>query len=268
MHVHFALLAACAAAVAVPARAGVTVKTSGVSGSGSTVTIEGDKVRIEGQPRHGEDERQDVIIFDAATKTMTHLDPAKKTYSVTTEADMRKAGEQMRAQLDKAKAGMTPEQRKKLEALMSKEQAAADAAKQERDVAYQPTGERKTVAGYPCQVYRKVTDGKEREEACLVPWSAGVLKKEDLKPFIAFDSFTRAFMEGAGRPVPRRTGMVAKELERLPGFPAETIVIEPDGKRLETEKLVSMQRGPVSADRFQPPAGYTQVAAPILGGRQ
>ncbi len=248
-----ALAATAAIAALAPARgrAGLVLQLE-ERGHPSKMTLDGKKVRIDGTDGAGH-----VMIFDGDAQRLYQLDPAKKTYSIMTKADTAAVGARIKAALAK----LPPEQR-----------AAAEARKKSADVhvetKYEPTGARSTVAGFPCQTYRIVRGEKEgghNEQGCLIPWSAGAVKKEDLAGLVEFGKFVQSFTTGMGDGGRGRN--FADDLQRSPGFPATVERVEGEERTVQ-HKLVSLQRTSVSADTFEVPAGFAQVDAPALTGRR
>jgi hypothetical protein len=111
----------CAAASTAAAADGVlVVETSTVNGNPRTtqVQIERSRMRTEIAGQNGTSQ---VVIFDGTKQVLYMIDPAAKTYSEMTKADVDAAGAQMgdaMAQMQKALEGMPPAQRAQMEAMM------------------------------------------------------------------------------------------------------------------------------------------------------
>jgi hypothetical protein len=247
------LAAVLGAAAPFAARAGLVV-TMKEGQQKSVFSVDGKKMRIEG----GED-RKHVMIFDGGAQRLYQIDPGEKTWSEVTQADAKAVA----AQLDEMLAKLPPEQRAKAqEAMKQRGEKQAESPTQ-----YEATGKHDKVAGYACDWYRVVRLGKLDEEGCYIPWSAGVVKKDDLAPLIEFGKFMDEFMASAYGKVggDRKPFRIADELARAPGFPALSVHVE-DGKREERHRLETLTRTSVAADQFTVPAGYTKVPHPMLGG--
>ncbi len=111
-------------------------------------------------------------------------------------------------------------------------------------------------------MYRVVEDGSSDEEQCLIPWSAGVVKKGDLEVFNSFASFMSQMFVGTGAEAPKELGEQALgNLTHAPGVPA---------LRLHHGEVVGelkkLERGQLPGDKFAVPAGYTKVGQARLGG--
>jgi hypothetical protein len=246
------------------------MKTGQESERPSRMYLDGNRIRIEQDEADGKSRA--VMIFDAATKTMTHVDTNERTYYQVTADDLRrmvsgakaKAREaiaQARAQLDQ----MPPEQRKQVEAALAQaeaQSAAEPAAKKPLRAPqwrFEKTGKTGSAAGHACEWYRQF-DGVEAEgEGCFAPLTRLGLKVEDFK---VFQALAEAF-----DPVGASRGSqldFAKVLAQAPGFPIIAVETE-DGKRVEHMRLVRISRESIPASTFAPPAGFKRVSMPGMG---
>jgi hypothetical protein len=96
-------------------------------------------------------------------------------------------------------------------------------------------------------------------EVCLIPWSAGVVRKDDFAAMEKAESMIRAISGGMGF----EAGGIRAELDQAPGFPGRTVEIDEDGNRGEEEVLVKVERGSIPPDRFGPPAGFREGPSPF-----
>ncbi len=239
MRIGIAVAALCAAFAAASARAGVTITTQGKDGTRIVMILEGNKIRSE-DPREG----GVISIFDGDARKMVQAMVSQRSYMEMTEADMKA----MKAQMDAAMAQMPPEQRAQMDAMGAKggAKAARPAPK------YARMGKSETVAGHRCEWYRERAEGKVVSEGCYVPWGKGALTREDLAPLKKMSEFFEAFMPGEGS--------VQEDLGAAPGFPA--IHVDMQGSERGAERLVSIERGSVAAEKFRPPPGYTRTERP------
>jgi len=160
---------------------------------------------------------------------------------------------------------MTPEQRKQLDEMMAKmppEQrqrmgtgTGQPPAKQKEQIKWERTGTKQTVAGYSCEGFREIKDGKVDAEGCYIPWSAGAITKADLAPLKKMEQF----MDESGAKSPDRRLSTFARLEEGPGFPGMWRPADSDSKVQQT--VTNIKRGSVSSDKFQVPAGYTKTDA-------
>jgi hypothetical protein len=244
MNPKLAALFLCGALASPAVRAGVTVTLEGKERT-STLYLEGNKARIEERIKDG---RERVTVFDGGRLLM--LDPQEKTYQEMTEADVKALGARMKSQ--KAEARLTAEQRRQTEGVAGGGPSAQAAGEKTRFI---PTGEKRTVAGFRCEVHRELKGAKPEGEGCYIPWGAGAVTTADLTPFERMEKF----ME----PMLGQEGGVAKgitsELASMPGFPAWHVEISEGGARGEEETLRSLKRESVPAEKFALPAGYQRV---------
>jgi hypothetical protein len=267
------LAALCLLAAVPSARAGVVMemKTGQDTEKPTLMYLDGDRLRIEQDD--GEGKARAVMIFDAATRTMTHVDPATRTYYQVTADDVRKmvsgakaksreAIAKARAQLDK----MPAEQRKQVEAALAQAEAQAAATPAEKKpprplrLRFEKLGKSGSAAGHSCDWYRQFDGDQDDGEGCFTPLPRLGLKVDDFKPF---EAIVQVFDTGDGGGRDRLD--FAKVLAQAPGFPIIAAQVE-DGKRRETMRLVRISRESIAASTFAVPSGYKRVAMPGMGG--
>jgi hypothetical protein len=242
------------------ARAAVTIVTQHGDRPAGTVIIDGDHVRID----HPEgDDRANVTLVDAAAKKLVMINDKEKSYIELTDADrqrMKEMIEARRAQMKERLQNVPPDQRERIERMMKERGAMGEPAKEPASK-FEPTGEKKTINGFSCQMYRRLIDGKVREELCAAPWGAGTLQKSDVAALQKFG----AAMEDMG-PMRRQRRNFLADFDQYPGVPISRVPIEPDGKRGEETQIKSITRGAVPASKFAIPAGYTKKDLPMGRG--
>jgi hypothetical protein len=257
--------AALAAALVfpLPAFAGVTIAMQRGGHPTTTLYADGDRLRVDDpgrDPALGPTE----MLLDAVGKRMVIIRERDKTYTEITEADRQRLKAQMdgmRAQMEERMKNMPPEQRQKMEGMMGKLNGAAAVAA--REWKFEPLGQKKSVNGFPCEMYRVMVDGKPQEEDCVSPWSAGLVKKEDFSGLQKFsEEMSRDFAGGSG--APSRGPFMS--FDKAPGIPVSRVPIEADGKRGEEEQVKSVKRGPLAAALFAIPAGFTKKELPMGHG--
>jgi hypothetical protein len=250
------------------ARAAVTVVYQRGSAPVSTVYADGDRARIENPERAA---GSTGVVIDAAAKKIVMLDDRAKTYVEITEEDMKQLrgkAAAMRTQMEERMKSLPPEQRKQMEALMARmgPAGAAQPGKTEPVVwKFEATGQKKTINGMACQMYKVNKDGKLHEEDCISPWSAGLLKKSD---FEGLKKFADQVLGGLGMNAEARGHQVFEGLDQFPGVPISRVVLQADGTRGEEEQVKSITRAPIPASRFAIPSGYTKKdVASMMGAR-
>ena len=157
---------------------------------------------------------------------------------------MRAQMEAMRAQMQDRLKNLPPDQRAKMEAMMGP--GAADPGKA-HDWKFESMGQKKTVNGFSCDMYRVSEDGKVREEQCVSPWSAGLVKKSD---FAGIQQFAESMMNDFGG-AQARSGSIFSRMEKAPGIPISRVAIEDNGQRGEEEQVKSIKRGAIPSSTFE-----------------
>lgn len=236
----FALLSALFCS---PAQAGLLVVMQESDGR-SQMAVEGKKLRLEkaGNPAQ-------IVIFDGDANKYLQLDPQTRTYSEMTRAD----GRAIAARLRETLARLSPEERERAEALLGKPST------NRREEKYQPTGEQQTIAGFHCQVHRKLRDGVVVEEGCYIPWSSGTVTKEDLTGLFLLGQFMDQMLSGTTGTGGGVTDRLYGEWERAPGFPAALTRFLENGLRGKEQRLVSLKRDRIAQEQFTVPVGYSLV---------
>lgn len=231
-------LAAWLLALAAPpaALAGVTVTVETPS-ERRTMYLEGNRFRVDTADREG---NLSVVIFEGDQKRFLIADGKARRYFVMTEADLRKAGMRVERENAARAEGKAPAEGTRRPALPK--------------VAYSPTGEKRTVAGFRCEVYQEKVEGRLEGEGCFIPWSSRAVTRADLAPLEKLLELRRSMAAGPeDRPLKEE-----KLLAGAPGFAAWHVDIA-DGKRGEEELLKSLARGAIPAATFGPPPGFTRV---------
>ena len=243
------------------AHAGVTVALQR-DNKNSVIYLEGNKMRVEGG--RVDASNASLVIYDGDQQKVFLINQEKKTYQELTPQSFRAMFDKAK-KIDEHMANMSPEQRKQLEQMMSKlspEQRKTmegmmgkkSEPSKEPDVKWERTSARQTVAGFPCEGFKELKDGKVEAEGCYIPWSAGAITKADLAPLVKMQDFIKQ----AGSNFPQQGIGAFTKLEQGPGFPGTQVRISASGEREGTESVTSIKRGTISADKFQLPAGYTK----------
>ncbi|HEX2657079.1 MAG TPA: hypothetical protein VHU40_02350, partial [Polyangia bacterium] len=244
------------------AHAAVTIVVQHGKSPPSTIYADGDHLRMDlnhetgaalGKP--GESGSTGFIVIDAAARKMMMVQDRDKTYTEMTEEDMNRAKAQMQAvrgQLAERMKNATPEQRARFEAMMGPAGAAGMGDQKPHEWKFEPLGQKKTVNGFACQMYRGLLDGKPHEEDCISPWSAGLVKRAD---FAGLEKFGESINQGLG--IARGAGGMPL-FHQYPGFPISRVVLDAAGARGEEQQVKSIKQGALAPGLFAAPAGYTQ----------
>ena len=254
--------------------AGVILTTKGSDAKNneeSTIYLEGNKLRVESKRSS---EHPGVFIFDGDSQKMITVDLEKKTYTEITAERMKALSSDAQKRMQEGMAKMTPEQRKQMEAAMA--QMPPEQRKRMQDmmagrtptqdatsnapastIKWERTGNEQKVAGYSCEGYKEIKDGKNAGTGCLIPWNSGAVTKADIAPMMKIQDFVAKAGMGA---MGNQRGL--EELRNSPGFPGVWERIGDDGQGHDRTTLTSVKRTSISADKFQPPAGFTQTELP------
>jgi hypothetical protein len=244
------------------AEAGVTLVMQRGAEQPSTLYVDGDKMRMENP---GAAARATVII-NAATKRMTIVNEADKSYSEITPEDMKRFREQLesrRAQMEEHLKTMPPEQRKRIEEAMGPKMVAGAGPTKLPVLKFERTGEKKTINGFSCDTYHVLEDGTPKEEDCIAPWSSSVLQRSD---FAGLRKFAEDMAKSSGTMSPGGGRQMFEQFDKYPGFPVLRHPLDPGHH--DDEQLKSVKRGPIPAASFTPPAGFTKKDLPMgaMGG--
>jgi len=235
------LLALCLAWAA-PAVAGVRIETKVTADSDrpavdTVVKFQGDNFRVDRLDPTGTFMNGTIFHDDR----MMILDGRSKTYH---EMTLEQLKSQMAA-FEAAEQQMSPEMRKRIQDQMTS--AAA--------YSFKRTSGGDKIAGFACENYQILKDGKENGTACLVPWkSSGVLHKEDLAPMKKFIDQVKSISKLSPGDVE------ISRFDEWPGWPA--LMRAPDGH--ERSRLVKVTRTDIPAKEFDPPADYTAQKLPPM----
>jgi len=189
-----------------------------------------------------------VMIIRMDQEKVYTIDPAKKTYSEMTFADMeafaKKAGDRM-AQMKEQMKNMPPEQRKQMEAMTSMMGGGAEVP-----VEISATGETKTVGGFKCAKYVVKRGGKE----IMTMWAT--------KDLAGFENLRKDWME-FGKRMASLTKMsgLGEAYQKIEGFPMETDM-DMMGKTMTTT-VTKVEKKSTAASEFTVPAGYTKAESPL-----
>ena len=188
-----------------------------------------------------------VMLLRMDQQKIYDVDPAKKTYSEMTFADMeayaKKAGDKM-AQFNEKIKNMPPEQRKQMESLGAMMGGGTDAP-----VEISSTGEKKTVSGFACTKYIMTRGGKELATLWVTKDVAG------------FADLRKDWME-FGKRMATLTNMtgLGEAYQKIDGFPMETNM---DMMGKMTTVVTKVEKKNTPAGEFNVPAGFTKVASPL-----
>lgn len=261
----FTLAAVCAAASTAAAADGVlVVETSTVNGNPRTtqVQIERSRMRTEIAGQNGTSQ---VVIFDGTKQVLYMIDPAAKTYSEMTKADVDAAGAQLgdaMAQMQKALEGMPPAQRAQMEAMMKGRLGGLPGAGGAAPKTEYRRGGTSKVSKWTCDVYEGFQNNAKTGEVCTVSASALGFTATDFEVSRQLVAFMRGLIpQGADQLF--QAGRVQEQgYEGVPVRRVQTIA----GREFVTE-LTSVARQNFPESLFAIPDGFTKTAGALGRGR-
>lgn len=213
-----------------------------------TIYADGKHLRMESPG-----EKESVAILDAEGGKLVVVDDKDKSYTEITEADMKHMAEQLgaaRAQIEQQMDKLSPEQRKQAEKSLG---AMAQDLKglKKWEWKFQSLGQKKTVNGMPCEMYKVTLDGKPHEQDCILPWSSPLLKKTDFSGLESFGKSLNQAFGGQGIPL----------FNEFPGLPISRLPSDGD----EPEQVKSVRQGSPPPGAFAVPPGYTKKPLQLDG---
>jgi hypothetical protein len=250
MRTHALLLAAATAApllLASRAQAAVTLVVQRGADRTDTIALDNDKMRMDNGAK-GES-----FIIDGAGKRTLIIKDREKTWSEITEADSKRFADMMqarRAMMQDRLKQLPPDQRQRMEQMMG---GSLDAPKASHTLKFEKMGQKKSVNGFSCEMYRVLEeDGSTLEEDCIAPWSASVVQKSDFAGLRKYAEEMAKLSSGMGA---GNGHEMFERFDKYPGFPVTRHPLKNGG---EDEQLKSAKRGAIPASTFAAPAGYTK----------
>lgn len=260
-----ALFVVCCAPSPVQAAEGFLIVEKTVTGPTtrtSQIQIEHDRMRAEMTGPAGETQ---VVVFDGPQQVLRIISVDRKAYSEMTKADADRMGAQLAAAMsvmkDKA-ASMPPEQRAKMEALISRLGKAAPAGAPGGRPEYRRAGTDK-VGKWACDKYEGFRNGEKVSEVCTVEPKALGLTEADFdvtKQVGAF--FEKMLPQGVDQIV----GVGKIETQGFAGIPIRRVSYNA-GKVQSTSEVTDVHRDNFAASTYEVPAGF-QKQTMGRGGRQ
>jgi hypothetical protein len=250
-----------AAATASAAQGVLVVETSTANGAPRTsqVQIEPTRMRTEIAGQNGTSQ---VVVFDGGKQILYMIDPAAKTYSEMTKADVDAAGAQLgdaMAQMQKALEGMPPAQRAQMEAMMKGRLGGMGAAAAKTE--YRRGGTSK-VGNWSCDVYESFQNNQKTGEVCTVSASALGFTAADFE----VSRQLAAFMRGL---IPQGADQVFQagrtQDQGYEGIPVRRVTTT--AGRQTVSEITSVARQTFPDSIFAVPDGFTKTASPMSMGR-
>lgn len=249
----FTVLLVCAPLMA--AEQGVTV-TSKVTHDGKPATVtsyfSADHLRWSG----GEGE----VIIDAKAGQMIALDNNKKTYFVTTRADIDSMTAAMKERMNSPEMkraqeqlkNLPPEQRKQMEAMMGS-MFSFDAQK---------VGTSRKIAGYKCDDWVVTMGTMSRTEECLTNELAFAPEAWDM--YHSLQDLSKGMMAAMGS-MGANLEKMQEQARKMKGVPlySKTTVNVMGRQSTSSTEVIDIKRGALPSTAWDIPAGYTKTENPM-----
>lgn len=212
--------------------------------------ISDDHVRMS----HG-DGRETII--DLKSGQMITLDNRKKTYFITTRADMDAFAARMREQMNspemkkaqEAMKNMPAEDRKRMDAMMSA--FSFDVHKE---------GTSRKIAGYSCENWIVKMGRFSTSEECVT----NELKLPE-QVWTLYKNFLDTMRSATG-PMAKNAANMQEQFRKMKGFPlATTTTVDIMGRKsVSTSEVTEVRPGSIPSSAFEIPSGYTKVDNPTI----
>jgi hypothetical protein len=200
----------------------------------------------------GPDGVTNVTIFDSGKQVLYNIDPARKTYTEMTKADVERLGAQLQgatAQIQSQLEKLPPAERAKMEAMM-------------KGVELKPAGMDK-VGRWTCGKFDVILAGQRIGERCTVNLAVLGFTAKDFDVMGQMGAFYSAMGPQMAGQV---TGQSGIDPSGSSDFPVRTVMMTPGGAA--TTELVEAGRQRLPDSLFAVPAGFTRQDLPgALGGR-
>lgn len=195
------------------------------------------------------------VVFDTAASTMTVLDHGQRQFTRIGKAELEQMSEtlnQAMRQVEQAMANVPPEMRAQMQGMIG---GAIPGMGGEPMVKVEDTGVADRVAGHACTIYRTKLQDRVINESCMGTTSVlSELSAADRATLEAAMAMTADMVESLS------SGPLAQFADMTP-FKAGMVplrVTDIDGGQRSTSEFAGIESGPLPADAFAIPAGYTE----------
>lgn len=199
-------------------------------------------------------------IVDLKSGQMTTLDHRKKTYYITTRADMDAFAARMREQMNSPEMkkaqeqmkGMSAEDRRRVDSAMSA--FAFDVHKE---------GTSRKIAGYSCDNWIVKMGQFSKSVECVT--SELKLPERMWTTYKDFLDTMRSAM-GAMGPMARNAANMQEQFKKMKGFPlATTTTVDIMGhKSVTASEVTEVRQGSIPSSAWEIPSGYTKIDNPMM----
>lgn len=206
------------------------------------------------------------MIYNAERQEMIAIDHGAQEYYVIDKEMMNRMASQVSqamAQMKEALAAMPPEQRALAEQMM-KQQMPQPQLEAGPPVDINKTGESGSIAGYDCDYYDVMQDGRRIRDLCVTGWD-DIDEGRDVAAAMMelagfFKSMREAFAGAGGMGVMDRQQEMFAYMRELEGYPVLSRDYDAAGELQTESRLRSAGHVDLSPELFEPPASYRQQA--------
>jgi len=256
------LFAVCSAASPLQAAEGILLAEKTVTGSRtrtSQIQIEHDRMRAEMTGPSGDVQ---VVVFDGPQQVLRIISVDRKAYSEMTKEDADRMGAQVAATMAAMKdkiASLPPEQRAKVEALMSRVGGTAPAGSPGGRPEYRRAGTDK-VGKWACDKYEGFRSGEKVAEVCTVDAKTLGLTEADFEVTKQVGAF---FEKMLPQGIDQIVGVGKIEVQGFAGIPIRRTAYN-GGKVTSVSEVTDVRRESFAASSYDPPAGFQKQ--PLVRG--
>ena len=216
------------------AGADATLIVQGSDGLKSMIQLRGGKGKMSAA---GMDE---YVVYDAASGTITYVEPAQRQYTQISEAELQSglktaAGirETVAPYMADMLAGLPPEQRRMIEQRMGAFPGApAAGSKPQADQVKTVSRGSLMIAGLQCKASGIVKNGRPAAEVCMATAPSGKLSRQDFETLQAMVTFSRSMAGSAGNMLGDQAKLFDFMAADIDGVPVAVRDLE-GGKRYE-----------------------------------
>jgi hypothetical protein len=204
------------------------------------------------------------MIYKPGKKEMTAIDHGAQEYYVIDQAMMDQMASQVSdamRQMQEALAAMPPEQRALAEQMMQGRVPQAEPPPKPA-VSLKKTGQSDSIAGFDCDYYDVMQEGRRIRELCVTDWADIEEGRQVAEAMMQladfFESMRQAFAGAGGMGVMDRQQEMFGYMRELSGYPVLSRDYDASGA-LETESRIrSAGHRDIEMALFEPPSTYTK----------
>jgi hypothetical protein len=254
------------ASVASAADGVLVTETTTIDGTPRTTQVQIERTRMRTDVA-GQNGTPQIVIFDGGKQTLYMVDPAKKSYSEMTKADVDAMGAQLgdaMAQMRKALEALPPAQRARMEEMMKGRLGGAPGAPGPAAKTEYRRGGTSKASKWTCTVYEGFQNGQKVGEVCTVAASALGFTPADFEVSRQLAAFLRGAIPAAADQLFQAGRVEEQGFDGVPVRRESTVA----GRRIVSE-LTSVARQTFPESSFAIPSGFTKTALPFgARGRQ